>query len=152
MNIFERNLETPDEIYDTVVEVIENSKNHEGMPFKFPVLKLFQYAKEGYEREKATNEIKKRYENGSNWRKTAEVIHINDEYAIVHYHADVFKDGHMDWYEPMVNKKESSNIFPSFDEAMIGLLANKYHEEYAARYIARMLMPEVCVDQTKEDK
>lgn len=83
-------------------------------------------------REEVRKKINQRYKN-------IEIHMISDGMYIIEYHEDIFKDGTNNWYSPYLKGNLRSDLYDSFDKALIALIAMKTGNTGAVPYICKML-------------
>ena len=82
--------------------------------------------------EEVREKINQRYKN-------IEIHMIFDSMYIIEYHEDIFNDGTSNWYSPYLEGNLSSDMYDSFDKALIALIAMKTGNTGAVPYICKML-------------
>lgn len=135
MSIYEKELNSVDEIFNEVKQIVTNDT----LGNKIQVARMFSMAKEKeLENNRETN-IKKVV---NNHRKNVDVILIGEDSAIIQYGEDIFKDGNTEWFDVYHDGKLGNSLFDSFDKALIGLVCMKkdmLRNNNASELIAKML-------------
>ena len=123
---------TIDEIYEYFSQLVSGEK----LNGKVQLARIWGAYQREAERDgkcgKVRMKINRRYKN-------IEIHMISDDMYIIEYHEDIFKDGTNNWYSPYLEGSLRSDMYDSFDKALIALIAMKTGNTGAVPYICKML-------------
>ena len=130
MNIYEKELNGTNEIFNEVKNICESDK----IGNKIEIVRMFSAAKREYE----NINLKKKFEERVGKEHIQDVIILDENSAIVSY----LKTGNTDngcWYQPVLLNNYQNVIYETFDQALIGLVCLKTNNIQASTFINRML-------------
>lgn len=130
MSIYEKDLNGTDEIYNEIKNICESDK----IGNKIEIVRMFSAAQREYE----TIKLKEQFEERVGKEHIQDVIILDEKSAIVSY----LKTGHHDdgcWYQPVVLNNYQNIIYDTLDQALIGMVCLRTHNEQASMWINKML-------------
>lgn len=130
MNLYDRELEGTDDIFNAVKEVTDKGN----LGNKIEIVRMFSAAKREYE----LNQLKDKFEEKSGRKCIREVIVIDDKSAIVVSQKDNNPE-HGFWYQPIILSNYSSVLYETMDQALIGMVCLKTDNVDASTWINKIL-------------
>ena len=132
MSIYEKELNTRDEIFDEVKNICEN-KN---LGSKLEISRMFLAAKKEYKALELRKQFEERVTAPKNHIK--DIIVLDEKTAIVSY----LKTGnpeHGCWYQPIILCNFHNVIYETFEQALIGLVCLKTNNLGAEPWVYKLL-------------
>jgi hypothetical protein len=136
-DIYNKELNGTNEIYEEILRVAESGKENFGN--KITLVRMFVMAKEQDELNRKKELIEETISERSR-RTIVDISFVDDNSGIIQFKDDTFKDGHTDWYSIFIDGKIINNLWAQRDAAEVFLLCKKHGEsEETTRIICKIL-------------
>lgn len=132
MNIYERDLEDANDIFDEIKKIVEN----ENLGSKIEIARMFSDAKREYEQDKIIDDLRQKV---GHEKSICGVVVINKKSGIIIRKEKLISyNEEKPYYQPVHLDYSNYTYFNSFDEALIGLVCMK-HKADCAQWISKMI-------------
>ena len=130
MDIYNRDLEGTNEIFQAVKEIMEDDR----LGNQIDIVRMYSAAKREYE----SMQLRNKFVEKSGKKYVNDVIIIDDKSAIVISQKDKNIELGL-WYQPVILSNYQTCLYETLDEALIGLVCIKTNNMDASRWIGKML-------------
>ena len=132
MNIYEKELEGVEDIFNEVKQIVENAN----LGSKIEIERMFSAAKREYEQNKVVDALRQKV---GHEKSICDVVVIDEKSGIIIRKEKLVSDNeeHL-YFQPVHLDYGNYTYFKSFDEALIGLVCMK-HKADCAQWISRMI-------------
>lgn len=132
MNIYERDLEDVNDIFDAIKKIVEN----ENLGSKIEIGRMYSAAKREYEKDKIIDDLRQKV---GHEKSICGVVVINKKSGIIIRKEKLISyNEEKPYYQPVHLDYSNYTYFNSFDEALIGLVCMK-HKADCAQWISKMI-------------
>lgn len=130
MNIYEKNLNGTEEIFNEVKHLVDEGK----MGSKLEIVRMFSAAQREYDKLQLIDKFKERI--GKEYIE--DIVILDEKSAIVSYRRTRDLNGLL-YYQPVVLSNFINVAYETFDQALIGMVCLKTDNLQADRWIHKML-------------